>query len=150
MPTSTGTIIYDPYRGKMKKKTEWWCVVEIDNEIVRYLRWWINKEIINPFGMQGGNIHSQSWSAHISVIRGEKPLEHKAYLWKKYHRQLVEFDYDSISNYKIVTIKKGAAAGVVFIVEVRCPFLINIRKEFGFKSDWPLHLTFARTYQDSK
>ena len=85
--TGTGTIVYDPYRGNLKKKPHWWCVVELDREITRLFRWWIVKEL------HVKELKQPSWDAHISVIRGEKPTPELMHLWKKYDGEEVEFKY---------------------------------------------------------
>ena len=95
--TSVGKIKYDPYRGSMKNKTEWWAVLEVDREITRYYRNWINKEVFNPMEINHDNqpkemkekypvtiLHPPSWDAHVSIIRGEKPRNDLMHLWKKY------------------------------------------------------------------
>ena len=138
MPQGTGTIIYDPYRGQMKKKTNWWAVVEIDKEITRYFRWWVKKEL-------HVDLFQPSWDAHISIIRGEQPPEDKKKLWKKYHRQEIEFDYS------LDVRQSGDTTGWdrpshYWFVNVQCPQLKLIRDEFGFPSDWSQHITIGRTY----
>lgn len=150
MYTSTGTIVYDPHRGGMKKRTQWWCIVEVDREITRYYRHWINK-IGNPLAIEDDNLKQPSWDAHISIIRGEKPYPDRMHLWKKYHGKKITFKYDHVGDFKIGHARAvGDAPGKFFIVEVDCPELIDIRKEFGFKSDWKLHITFGRTYDNTK
>lgn len=138
MFTSKGKIIYDPHRGRMKKRTAWWCVVDIDKEITRYYRWWIKQrywiDLCQP-----------SWDAHISVIRGEKPRPHLQHLWKKYDGQIVEFQYSH--NVR----QSGDTTGWdrpdhYWFVEIDCPQLVDIRKEFELPYDWKLHLTIGRTW----
>jgi hypothetical protein len=128
--TSTGKIVYDPYRGSMKHKTAWWCVLEVDPEITRYYRWWIERE---------HHIHSlvvPAWDAHVSIIRGEEPREDLKHLWKKYHGQKVEFKYEHNPS--------RAKKSEFWFVEVEAPFLIDIRKEFEKPYDWALHLTVGK------
>jgi hypothetical protein len=136
---STGKIVYDPYRGALKKKPHWWCVVEVDKEITRYYRWWIErrhhiKELKQP-----------SWDAHISIIRGEKPRRNQMHLWKKYHGEIVEFEYMHNPRRSGDTTG-GDRPDNYWFVEVRAPELIDIRKEFGYPCDWKLHLTVGRTW----
>lgn len=131
MFTSTGIIKYDPNRYGMKRRTEWWAVVNVDREITRYFRWWVQ----NRYGII---LNQPAWDAHISIIRGEKPLKNKMHLWKKYDGKKVEFKYSNI----VVQAKKPE----FWTVDVYCPFLKKIREEFGFKSDWNQHITIGRTY----
>jgi hypothetical protein len=135
---SSGIIIYDPPRGKMKKKTDWWAVVEIDKEITRYFRWWVEREL---------NIKLQkpSWDAHISIVRGEKPAIDKLYLWEKYHKRKINFKYSVNVRQSGDTTGNDRPSNYWF-VEVECPFLKEIREEFGFPSDWKQHITIGRTW----
>ncbi len=126
----TGRIVYDPWRGSMKRKRDWWCVVNVDREITRYYRWWIERR----YHVKG--LCKPSWDAHISVIRGEKPRPHVIDLWKKYDRQIVEFEYQHFPHQN----------GDFWIVDVRSPFLMQIREEFGMPTHWNLHLTVGRTW----
>lgn len=135
----TGVIQYDPPRGRMKKKTNWWCVINVDKEITRYYRWWIVKQL------HVKELCKPSWDAHISVIRGERPPADKIDLWKKYDGQTVEF------RYKHFPRRTGDTTGndrpdSFWFVEVDCPLGIQIRQEFGFPSNWKLHLTVGRTW----
>lgn len=135
---STGKIIYDPYRGNMNKRTDWWCVVNVDREITRYYRWWVK----NRYWI---DLCQPSWDAHISVIRGEKPKPELMHLWKKYDKQIVEFEYSHEVR------RSGDTTGwdrpdCYWFVNVYCPQLIEIRKEFELPHDWNLHLTIGRTW----
>lgn len=138
MFTSTGIIKYDPPRGKMKKKIDWWAVVNVDREITRYFRWWIKKEYWITLAQP-------SWDAHISIIRGERPPNDKINLWKKYDGLKIEFTYD------LNVRQSGDTTGWdrpnhFWFVEVHCPLLKQIRNEFGFNSNWSQHLTVGRTW----
>ena len=130
--TGTGKIIYDPHRGSMKKRTQWWCVAIVDKEITRYYRWWIRKELHIK------NLHGPSWDAHISIIRGEKPEDDLLHLWKKYHGERISFRY--IHN------PYQAFKGQFWAVEVVCPRIREIREELRRPTNWKLHLTVGRTY----
>ena len=134
---STGKIIYDPKRADMKRRTDWWCVVDVDREITRYLRWWVKKELWI-------DLCHPSWDAHISVIRGEKPKPNLMHLWKKYHGEKVEFTYDL--NIRQSGDTTGDRPGHFWFVNVECPKLVDIRKELKMPYNWRLHLTFGRTY----
>ena len=145
MFTSYGKIVYDPNRGSMTRRTNWWCVAEVDREITRYYRWWIQTKY-NPFQIEEWKVHPPAWDAHVSIIRGEQPPADKMHLWKKYHGQRMEIHYPSPSDYYIAG-PTHSVGGLFFIVDVDCPDLIKIREEFGFKSDWKLHLSFGRMYE---
>jgi len=133
MHTSHGRIVYDPNRHGMKNKTQWWAVVNIDREITRYYRWWVQKE----FHIE---LADPSWDAHISIIRGERPPSDKMHLWKKYHGEHIEFKYGH-------NVRQGRRdEGLYWHVDVESPQLIAIRDEFGFPSDWKLHITIGRTW----
>ena len=127
---STGRIVYDPFRGSMKRRTEWWAVVEVDKEITRYYRWWIQRRY---------HIHSlvaPAWDAHISIIRGEKPEDDLMHLWKKYHGKIVEFEY--------MHDPRRSKRDDYWTLEVRCPFIMNIRKELRRPTHWPPHLSVGK------
>jgi len=134
----TGIIKYDPYRGGMKKKTQWWAVVEVDKEITRYFRWMVKKNLWI-------DLAQPSWDAHISIIRGERPPGNKIDLWKKYDGQKIDF------KYSLNVRQSGDTTGWdrpshYWFVEIDCPQLKQIREEFGFPSDWKQHITIGRTW----
>jgi len=138
----TGTIIYDPYRGGMKNKVNWWCVIEIDKEITRYYRWWVERR----YHVKG--LCPPAWDAHISVIRGEKPRHDKMDLWKKYHGQTVNFLYEHNPHLAPKRTHRIDEPGRFWLIDVKCDMGKNIRDEFGLPSDWLLHITIGRTYFD--
>lgn len=131
---STGKIVYDPNRGDMKKRTKWWCVVDVDREITRYFRYWVKRELWI-------DLHKPAWDAHISVIRGEQPSPAHLHLWKKYHGQKVPFEYSLHVKQPLESDKDH-----FWYVSVNCPFLDNLRTELGLKTGWTHHLTIGRTY----
>ena len=128
--TSKGKIVYDPYRGQMKRRTKWWCIVQVDPEITRYYRRWLEWE----FHMH--NLAPPSWDAHISVIRGEEPEDELKHLWGKYNGKIVEFKY---MHYPIKPKRNN-----FWFVEVECPELMAIRQELNRPTEWPLHLTIGK------
>ena len=133
-----GIIRYDPPRGQMKAKTNWWAVVNVDREITRYYRWWV----MNQYWIK---LYQPSWDAHVSIVRGEKPEDHLMHLWKKYDGQKVELEY----NHNVR--QSGDTTGwdrpdSYWFVEVKCPFLKTIRKELNRPTGWKFHLTIGRTW----
>ena len=67
------------------------------------------------------------------------------HLWKKYDGQIVEFEYKHFPRQSGDTTG-GDRPDSYFFVDIRAPELIDIRKEFGFPTNWNLHLTVARTW----
>lgn len=138
----SGTIIYDPFRGDMKRRTNGWCVVEVDTEITRYYRWWLQYE---------RHIHLQppAWDAHISIVRGEKLSPQVQHLWRKYHGTKARFTYSHVGRY--AELRSGLPGspdnGTYYVVEVECPMLNTIRDELGLVTGWTFHLTVGRTYE---
>lgn len=127
----SGVIYYDPPRPGMKRRTDWWCIVDVDREISRYYRWWVMRE-------KWIDLCKPSWDCHISVIRGEKPSDDLTHLWRKYHGQRVDFLY----SHEV----RPTRSGTFWFIEVQCPELMEIRKEFGLPTNWPLHITIGRIY----
>ena len=148
--TGSGIIKYDPPRPGMTRRTDWWAIIKVDREITRYYRWWVDKEVVNPLGLEHVNSGSKayfdslgakglvepSWNAHISIVRGEKPREDLRYLWKKYDGERISFCYRHCP-YK--------SDGPYWFVEVFCPRLEEIRDELKLITGWKYHLTIGRT-----
>lgn len=132
----SGVIKYDPYRAEMKRRTDWWCIVDVDREITRYYRWWLKKEHHIKC------LEQPSWDAHISVIRGESQCKKRPDLWKKYHNKQVDFLY----QHGQIRSHPDPNGGTFYWVDVECPFLGQIRKEMGLPIGWRFHITVGRTY----
>ncbi len=126
---STGIIKYDPPRHGLKRKKDWWAIVEVDREITRLYRYWVMKE-------KWIKLCQPSWDAHISIVRSERPKPELMHLWKKYNGQKINFLYEHQVH----------QSGNYWIVNVKCPFLKQIRKDFELPSDWDFHLTIGRTW----
>ena len=78
-----GVVRYDPIRKGLSTPHPWWCVIEVEEEISRYCRWFVNKE--RPLD----KIHKPSWSAHITVIRGWKPKDPT--VWGRHQGKEIDF-----------------------------------------------------------
>ena len=138
---SKGRIIYDPYRGQMKNRTQWWCIVDVDKEITRYYRHLVNKNVLNPLDLPTMSLYEPAWNAHASACRGEYIAPELTHLWKKYHNQIVEFDY---SNYVFQPLNNPN----FWCIVVKCPMIDVIRAELGLKTFYSYHITVGRTYKE--
>lgn len=140
--SGSGVIVYDPYRGGMKRRSNGWCVVEVDKEITRYFRWWMKYE---------KHIYLQppSWDAHTSIVRGEHLDPSVQNLWKKYHGQRVNFLYQHVGEYQVARsgLRESADDGTYYWVDIECPLMDSIRAELGLRKGWKFHITFGRTYE---
>ncbi len=133
----SGIIVYDPFRPNMKRRTQNWCVIETDNEITRYYRWWVKKELWL-------DLSPPSWGAHISCVRGEFIQPQHEHLWKKYDRLEISFQYGHEVRYSGDTT--GDRPDFFRFVDVYCPMIDIIRSELGLKTWFKYHLTIGRTY----
>ena len=139
MPTrfnGVGRIVYDPKRPGMKSVQPWWCILEVDREITRYYRWWLQKEkhII---------LQQPAWDAHISVVRGERQCARSPALWKKYQHERVAFEYE---HGILRCVEDKDQPGQFYWIDVECPRLSEIRDELGLPVGWRFHITIGRTY----
>ena len=133
----SGKVVYDPKRGDMRANTTNWCVIELDREITRYYRWWLQKErhII---------LQQPAWDAHISVVRGERLTPEQMKMWKKQQGRIVDFVYE---HGDIQVSKDKDAPGHFFWIRVDCPAVDEIRTELGLVASWKYHhITIGRTY----
>lgn len=131
--SGTGKIVYEPFRGKMKRNDPWWCVIEVDKEITRYYRWWLQKE-------RHILLNQPSWDAHISVVAAKKPVNISA--WKKYHGQSVDFSY---FDGEIYTTKDPDGGWFHWVTAV-CQPATDLRLELGLPGYTKFHITIGRTY----
>lgn len=142
---TTGTVIYDPKRHGMTHRVNWWCVVNIDDEIARYYRWWLKFE---------KHIHLQppSWGAHVSVVRGEKPRPEFAPMWKSHHRNKITLEYCHGDIREYNSNRSDPRAKFVendkyYVLEVKSPELLDIRAELGLRTDVTFHLTIGKIHE---
>ena len=110
---STGTLCFDPKQGT-KHFEDWWAIVFCDNEIVRYYCWHLQR-----WGRPV--VPNKLWNAHISAIKGERPLNKSLWGGKMYN---VEFWYAHTVR---MDNKKHAW------VDVYSPQLRQIRIDLGLK-----------------
>lgn len=137
-----GRIVYDPSRPGMKRRTEWWCIAQIDREITRYYRYWANQ---NPvvFGETHLDLCLPSWDAHISIVRGEVPREEFRHHWKKYHGKTITFRY---SHCLRRTRNHIHEKDYFWFIDVQSPEIDEIREELGLRTFYNYHITVGRIY----
>lgn len=142
---SIGIVQYDPPRGDMKRRTQGWCVVNVDKEITRYYRWWLRYQYHT-------HLFPPAWDAHISVVRGEKIDPLSQHLWKKHQGKHVEFYYKHVGEIQKTRSRLGSGPddGKYYFIDIKCPFLDEIRQELGLRTGWLFHLTVGRTYERDK
>lgn len=133
----SGVIKFDPYRAGMKRRTDYWSIVQVDREITRYYRWWLKRE-------KHIHLDQPSWDAHISLVRGEKSASK---VWdefkQRYDGQKIDFLYEH-GNYRCHP--DGNLGGFFYWVDVECPQLDRIRKEMNLPRGFRFHITVGRTY----
>ena len=138
--TGYGKVIYDPYRGAMKRKTRWWAVASVDREITRYYRWWLQRELHLK------RLFAPAWDAHISIVRGEEPRDELKNLWGRLHEWKVPFEYSHNVRQAGDTTGQIGEKGHFWFVDVWCPAFLEIRDELGLKTHYKFHLTVGRIY----
>lgn len=138
--TGYGKIIYDPYRGAMKRKTQWWAIASVDREITRYYRWWLQRELHLK------RLFAPAWDAHISIVRGEEPRDELKGLWGKLHEWKVPFEYSHNVRQAGDTTGQTDEKGHFWFVDVWCPTFLEIRDELGLRTHYKFHLTVGRIY----
>lgn len=136
MHTSTGKLVYDPFRGDLFSSN--WCVLEVDTELTRYYRWWLEYT-------QHVHLAPPSWDAHISVVRGERISHEKREMWKTRHNHKIDFMYHPVSDFKRVVDKDRG--GFFYVVDVYSLELSEVRAELGLRTWFSYHLTFGRTHE---
>lgn len=138
---ASAEVVYDPPRPGMKRRTEWWCVAAMRPDVARYFRWWVDKEILNPLGLDGKGLLPPAWGAHVSVVRGERPPPSTRHLWRRHQgkKVLLRCSLDARPGDNLDSEGKP-----FWFVEVECPELMAIRDELALATRFPLHLTVGR------
>lgn len=131
-------IVYDPYRGGMKRKTEWWAVAEVDKELTRYFRYIIEKK-------HGIRLLPPSWDAHVSIIRGEMPRNGTD--WGFRDREEITLRYANVPRFSGDTSEVHDRSGYFWFVDVDSPDILQIRQHYDRPHNWKFHLTIGRTYE---
>lgn len=107
---SYGYLKYDP-DNKQTRTEPWWALLKCDYGLVNYYRHLILKSYgleftsdiltdkidaetkkVWPIKVLDARTNTSAWGPHISVIRGEKPVNRE--YWKRYENERIEFTYD--------------------------------------------------------
>lgn len=135
---STGRLRYSPtINGSTNRRdggtTKWWLVVDCDPEIGRYYR-----TLYSMWTYKTSTLQQPAWSAHISIVRNERPPNEKA--WKKYAGKPIEYTY----------IPKLEFNGIYVWLPVICDQALDIREELGLSREpyYSLHLTIGNRKEE--
>lgn len=147
-----GKIVYDPPRGTMKRRTQWWCVIDLKElDLVDYYRWWVDRvwwEADNHTMKR--RYHRPVHWPHISLIRGEKPQKN-IHDWNDYLAgERITFRY---SNQVRQTSNAYYAdePDKFWFIDIEWDGYVDFRKHFGLsweRNGRPFrgHVTVAKTY----
>jgi hypothetical protein len=137
---SYGYLKYDPVSSRTRYD-EWWAILRCDIGLSKYYRsmvensasrivpsdLWLDSAKLDTsidkhwmVSIRKFKTSPSAWGPHVSVIRGEKPLDLTA--WKKYQDERVEFTYDP---------RYINTNGRHWWFRVKSPRLEEIRKELG-------------------
>lgn len=131
-----GILEYDPDRGAMKKKKDFWLVLQLPLSLVRYYQYFLKTDLHL-------DVKDPQWGAHVSIVRGENPpnIEY----WKKYNGQKVKIKFYPY----VEEIKDKKQPGSFYVIEFEDDFISEIRNELGLTSKYfKYHITVGRTYYD--
>ena len=150
--TTSGILRFDPLRPGMKRRTEWWCIVEVDNSIQDYYRWLMDREWWNADRSTIKRCYVRpSWNGHLSVIRGEEPRKNE-YLWGVGSGEKVVVRYDN----QIRQTQNALHSGEVdkfWYINAEWDGYVALRKQFGLPVttydgiSHKSHITIARTHE---
>lgn len=123
---TTGTIVYDPLRPGMKRKTHKWAIIKTCPGITEYYR----SQLQSRFHM---TVHQPAWGSHVSIVRGEDTKLARKY-WKHLDGKKVKLVY----THDIFWNEEHAW------VNVHCDEFFEIREMMKLPTDWGAHLTIGR------
>lgn len=129
---SFGRIVAGKALEHFTKARPWWMILQCDQGIMEYYRWWIHNHYRDVWGRPIYKTCPPLARSHISVVRGEEPRIPN--VWDKLIGQRLEFKY----NFDLQTNGKH------WWVYVEAPALLQIRRDLGLNPPkFPLHLTVA-------
>lgn len=107
-------------------------IVYCDDELGNYYRYLVQRSI----GL-ANKVAKPMWKYHISVIVGKYEVipANLLDLWRQYNNVVVEYWYSNNIQ----------SDGLYFWLPVYCPYLLDIREQFGFSRQphYSLHLTIG-------
>ena len=134
MIRSAGTLRYSPEirPGSTTRRdggsTQWWLIIDADPELGRYLR-----HLYTVHHRRTRALQAPLWGVHISVIRGETPVD--ANDWRRDDGACVEFTIDPVAR---------ETEGYVWF-PVECAPVLDLRERLGLprEPEPSLHLTIG-------
>lgn len=151
MWSTFGYLNYNPKRDGLRKRPHNWVILEVNREVTRYFRWFVQKNV-TKFGLTKINLCQPSWDAHVSIIRGDNDLNKGNSLliknnWGKNNGKKIFID---IFPETLKMVKDRDNPGYFFTVDVVSDELIDIRRMFALNDRYKLHLTVGRTWEESR
>jgi hypothetical protein len=131
----TGKLIYDPHRSNFRKtyKQRTLIVQLPHDQLDLYYQWFLTKKFGTWMTLQ-----RPMFGLHVTVVGGNEHIpKNKLHLWKKYHGQAIELEYDNSSIERHWHF---------WSMSVKSQKLQDIRQELGLILDYRLHITFGRQY----
>jgi len=127
----TGTFRYSPVRTGLKNLDQADTLV-LDlprDDLAEYYQWHIKKKYGQWLGLQ-----SPMFGTHVSVIRPQE-VDLKNPLWGKYEGQTLHIFYTVLERH-----------WGFWSLNIVSPQLIEVRREFGLRTDYRLHITVGRQF----
>lgn len=120
---------YDPIplSGNVEKMFKpWWCIALIEGEVSEYYSWFVLKRT-------GIRIQRPAWGSHVSICRGEEPVNKD--FWKRHDGEtlIMRYDPDVRTN------------GNHWWMRIECEGMLDIREELGLPRHgrFNLHMTLG-------
>jgi hypothetical protein len=121
-------------KGKIKYKEDGWIILLVPNSIIDYY-----KSIVEKLTWK--KISTSFHSPHVTILPAKYNGDfRKHHNWCLHNNEEVEFKY-----YSTIYTDKEVGANRYFWLEIECPMVSTIRKEFGLNPNlrWPLHATIG-------
>lgn len=133
MLLATGTLLYDPIRENLKRTDQsHTLILDLPSEdLAQYYQWFVKKKYGDTLQLQ-----SPMFGTHVTVIRPQEVnLEHPA--WLKYQNKKITVAYSPENLERHWDF---------WSLSVFSTDLVDIRREFGLRTDFRLHMTIGRNF----